>query len=62
MAADPAEKHASYADILALEPHLVGEIVKGVLYTHARPRSRHARASSRIGHRLGPPFDEGKGG
>ena len=27
-----------------------------------RPRIRHARAASRLGARLGPPFDEGIGG
>lgn len=36
----------------ALPPHVVGEIIEGVLYTHARPARRHARAQLRLGGRL----------
>lgn len=59
---DPAGKRATYADVLAAPPGRVAEVIGGTLYTHARPRTRHARASSRLGQRLGGPFDEGIGG
>ncbi|MDX2289952.1 MAG: Uma2 family endonuclease [Hyphomicrobiaceae bacterium] len=55
-------KPATYADIEALPPHVVGEILFGVLHTHPRPAPRHARASSRLGVELGGPFDRGRGG
>ncbi len=56
------EKKATYEDLLALPEHVVGEIIRGVLITHPRPASPHARASSRLGGELGGPFDRGKGG
>lgn len=52
----------AYADIEALAPDLVGEIVYGVLHTHPRPAPRHARAASTLGVELGGPFDRGRGG
>jgi len=60
--AEPAKKQATYADLEALPPHVVGEILFGILHAFPRPRSRHGRASFRLGSRLGPPFDEGEGG
>ncbi|MFO0666123.1 MAG: Uma2 family endonuclease [Polyangiaceae bacterium] len=54
-------KEATYADILALPPNQVGQIVFGVLYAHPRPAPKHARASSRLGRRLGPSFDDEDG-
>ncbi|MDX2307483.1 MAG: Uma2 family endonuclease [Hyphomicrobium sp.] len=53
---------ATYADIEALPPNVVGEILFGVLHTHPRPAPRHARALSRLGAELDGPFDRGKGG
>jgi Uma2 family endonuclease len=58
----PAERKATYADLEQLPAHVVGELLFGVLHTSPRPRLRHARASTRLGSRLGPPFDEGDGG
>jgi len=60
--ANPAIKPATYEDILALPPNLVGEIVYGRLIAHPRPAPRHARASSNLGVRIGGPFDLGDGG
>lgn len=60
--AEAARRKATYADLAALPPHVVGEILFGVLHTFPRPRLRHARAATRLGARLGPPFDEGNGG
>lgn len=60
--ANAARQPATYEDLLALDDNLVGEIVHGVLHAQPRPRIRHARASTRLGQKLGPPFDEGDGG
>lgn len=62
MAGDPADKRASYADVLAAPEDLVAEVVHGRLYTHPRPRLMHARTASRLGQCLGDPFDRGVGG
>lgn len=62
MLARKPETPASYADILALPPHVVGEILFGVLRTHPRPAPRHGRAASRIGAELMHPFDFGRNG
>ncbi len=59
---DPAKRKATYEDLLAVPDHVVAEILNGVLITHPRPASRHARASSRLGVELGGPFDRGRGG
>lgn len=53
---------ATYADIEALPPHVVGEVLFGVLHSHPRPAPRHAAASSAIGIELGNPFQRGRGG
>ena len=63
MASMPAEKRQSvYEEFLAVPDHLVAEIVRGELRTFPRPASRHARAASKLGMRLGTPFDDGEGG
>ena len=59
---EPKSHPATYADIEALPPHVVGEILFGVLHTHPRPSPRHVRASSRLGGELDGPFDQGRGG
>lgn len=59
---DPAERRATYQDVLDAPPNVVAEVIDGRLYTHARPRVRHSRAASRLAARLGGPFDEGIGG
>lgn len=62
MAAKPLPRPATYADIEALPPNMVGEIVRGVLYANPRPATPHALATSALGEELGPPFKRGKGG
>jgi Uma2 family endonuclease len=62
MLAKKAGTPATYADIEALPPHVVGEILFGALHTHPRPAPRHARASSRLGIHIAGPFDQGLGG
>ena len=55
-------KPATYADIEALPPNVVGEILFGSLVTYPRPARRHAVAASHLGMALGPPFSFGIGG
>lgn len=62
MVARRTPQPATYADIEALPPNMVGEIVRGVLYANPRPASRHARATTRLGADLDEPFDRGRGG
>lgn len=57
-----ARKAATYADLEAVPPHFVAEIIEGVLETHPRPAPRHATASSRMGLSIGNPFDLGNQG
>jgi Uma2 family endonuclease len=58
----PAQRAATYADLLAVPEHLVAEILFGNLVTHPRPSPRHAVAGSALGSALGPPFQFGSGG
>jgi hypothetical protein len=51
-----------YAELAALPSNLVGEIVSGALYVHARPARPHGRAASELGAELIPPFRRGRGG
>jgi Uma2 family endonuclease len=58
----PSPKAPTLADLDALPPGIVGEIIEGVLYTMTKPRMRHQRATLRIGSGVGDPFDMGRGG
>ncbi len=58
----PAERRATYDDVLDAPPNVVAEVLFGVLHMSPRPAIRHARAGSRLGSRLGGPFDEGRDG
>ena len=60
--ADAARRRACYQDVLDAPPHVVAEVIGGELHTHPRPRTQHARASSRVGDLLGGPFDRGVDG
>ncbi len=51
-----------YEQLCALPSNKVGEIVAGELYASPRPAGPHARVASRLGGKLGGPFDEGNGG
>lgn len=50
----PQRKPATYADIMALPDHVVGEILDDELVVSPRPAPAHAFASSGIGMDLGP--------
>ncbi|MGK3986446.1 Uma2 family endonuclease [Sorangium sp. So ce136] len=59
---DEKQRRATYADLEAVPPHKVAELVRGTLHVFPRPAPRHAWASSRLGVKLGGPFDLGDGG
>lgn len=59
---EPARKKATYAELLALPAHLVGELVGGELHVHPRPAFLHSLASSVLGTELTLPFHRGRGG
>ncbi len=53
---------ATYAEIEALPPHVVGEIAYGVLHAHPRPTPRHSKAMGSVFRELDAPFGVGRGG
>jgi len=57
-----AAKRATYAELLALPAHLVGQLIDGELIVHPRPSGEHALATSVLGAELGGPFGRGRGG
>ncbi|MFM9938810.1 MAG: Uma2 family endonuclease [Hyphomicrobiaceae bacterium] len=60
--AEAIAKRATYADLEAVPPHLVAEILRGRLVTHPRPTGRHSEVHFMLGGVLGGPFREGIGG
>jgi Uma2 family endonuclease len=46
----------------AVPPEMVAEILDGELFTFSRPAHPHTRSASRLGMKLGGPFDLGEGG
>jgi len=58
----PSTKPPTLADLDALPPGIVGEIIDGVLYTMTKPRMRHQRTGTGISADLRGPFDLGRGG
>jgi len=58
-------RRATYADLEAVPAIKVAELIRGTLHVMPRPASRHARVSSRLGVKLGGPFEldeDGPGG
>ncbi len=55
-------KPATYADLEALPPEKVGELIEGVLYASPRPAVPHATAAFQLGFELEGPFGRGRGG
>ncbi|RTL70336.1 MAG: Uma2 family endonuclease [Hyphomicrobiales bacterium] len=53
---------ATYADLEALPPNMVGEIIFGALHAHPRPHGRHGGAAIELGAELSNPFRRGRGG
>lgn len=65
--ADPARKQpprlvATYADLVALPDHVVGEIIDGVLHTQPRPAARHATSETAVSADLHHTFGKRKPG
>ena len=59
---DIIEREATYADLEAVPPHLVAEILNGRLVTHPRPAPRHAVTAASLTDELVSPFQKGRGG
>lgn len=59
--AEPKKRPATYADLEAVPPHLVAEIIDGELVTHPRPSPRHSGAANAISAKLTDPFQWGGG-
>ncbi|HET9626525.1 MAG TPA: Uma2 family endonuclease [Kofleriaceae bacterium] len=57
-----AVRRATYQDVLDAPEHEVAELIDGTLYLSPRPAKPHARAASRLGGELFPPFDRGRNG
>ena len=53
---------ATYADVEALPPNIVGEILFDELVTHPRPAPLHAIAASALGAELSDAFQRGRTG
>lgn len=53
---------ATYADLEAVPPHQIAEIIENTLYVSPRPAPKHAFASSGLGGELVGPFTRGRGG
>jgi Uma2 family endonuclease len=60
--AEPANRRATYDDVLRAPPHKVAEIIEGELVLSPRPAGPHAAAATALGEELGPPFKRGRGG
>ncbi len=58
----PKPRPATYADLEAQTPNLVGEILFGVLHASPRPTPRHLLAAGHLSAELTGPFDRGKNG
>ena len=58
----PKSRSATYAEIEALPPNMVGEIIFGALHAHPRPAPRHGVASGELRAELTGPFRKGQGG
>jgi hypothetical protein len=57
-----AASRPTLADLDALPPGVVGEIIEGVLYTMTKPRMRHQWTANGIGGDLRGPLGLGRGG
>lgn len=60
--ADPVRKTATYADLEAVPPNMVAEIIDGSLVTHPRPAPAHSVASSSLTGEISDPFQKGGSG
>ena len=54
------KRRATYADLEAVPPHLVAEIIDGELLTHPRPSPRHGAAATSLGAEARRAFQKGR--
>ena len=59
---EKVKRRATYADLKAVPPHLVAEILNGRLVTHPRPAPPHGTSSTSLTDELVGPFQKRKGG
>lgn len=59
---DTTKRPANYADLEAVPPHLVAEIIDGVVRTHPRPSPRHGLSVLALGTKLTDSFQFGASG
>jgi Uma2 family endonuclease len=53
---------ATYADLEAVPPNRIAELIEGTLYTFPRPAPKHGAAASNLCGELAAPFGRGRGG
>jgi Uma2 family endonuclease len=53
---------ATYADLEAVPPNRVAELIEGTLYTFPRPAPKHGSAATSLSIAIGGPFGFGRGG
>jgi len=58
----PLDRPATYEDLMKVPDIMVAEIVDGELHATPRPATKHTRAYSSLGIRIGGPYDHGIGG
>ena len=58
----PKPRQATYADIEALPPNMVGEIIYGVLNAQPRPVYQHSILAWELAGEMRDPFSRGRGG
>jgi Uma2 family endonuclease len=56
------KRNATYADLLALPDHVMGQIVEGVLHATPRPAIPHGVTATAMAMDIGSPFQRGRGG
>ena len=59
---ETTKRPATYADLKAVSPELVAEILDGELVTHPRPAPPHVTGDTALIIELGGPFQKGRGG
>jgi len=62
--AKPTEETAQdaiYREYMNAPPNMVAEVLEGKLHAQPRPASKHAKAYSRLGRKIGEPFDSDDG-
>lgn len=60
--AEPEKRRATYADLEAVPPYLVAEIIDGQLRTRPRPSLRHGLTATSLSDELIAPFQKRRGG